>query len=395
MILVGILGILLVFTGLWPRRRGDTPYCRKCKYNLTGITSNRCPECGNATGKRGVVVGIRKRKPIRGILGLLLLCPLIGIIYDEAIVFDWFAHQPTSWLIWELESADELLACRASNELYWRFNRRKLSISEQSRFVDAILDWEGTRSSLLDTGGITFTGEVVGSSIKFITCYDRKFLAETYREGLMSDSQIDEYFRQIRESKLINVTAILEVPSGAERTQSKLIDLLLDFQGRLSGEHYLSPDCMQHYIDYLGKCQLAELMSNAQEARFFNQLVLYEFDITSEIVSGDTFTFELARHLRIPSDPWYIDIGNGVFVIGNQEFELDQYTVEPYTYWRTTIFRHRLPCNLPAGKHELVLEVPLATYLGEVADESSTLFVDNRKIRVSQEIVVSKKTPDL
>jgi hypothetical protein len=26
----------------------DSPHCRTCGYNLTGLTSNRCPECGTS-----------------------------------------------------------------------------------------------------------------------------------------------------------------------------------------------------------------------------------------------------------------------------------------------------------------------------------------------------------
>ena len=43
-------GIVLLVRGLYPRRQGDTPYCRKCHYNLTGTNLDaddaRCPECG-------------------------------------------------------------------------------------------------------------------------------------------------------------------------------------------------------------------------------------------------------------------------------------------------------------------------------------------------------------
>jgi hypothetical protein len=28
-------------------REGDAPHCERCGYNLTGLTSGRCPECGS------------------------------------------------------------------------------------------------------------------------------------------------------------------------------------------------------------------------------------------------------------------------------------------------------------------------------------------------------------
>ena len=52
-----LLGLWLLKTGLWPRRRGDTPYCRKCGYNLTALTSERCPECGSIVARAGTVRG--------------------------------------------------------------------------------------------------------------------------------------------------------------------------------------------------------------------------------------------------------------------------------------------------------------------------------------------------
>ena len=46
LIVLSILAIWLLKTGIWPRRRGVTPHCAGCGYNLTGLTGERCPECG-------------------------------------------------------------------------------------------------------------------------------------------------------------------------------------------------------------------------------------------------------------------------------------------------------------------------------------------------------------
>ena len=46
-----------------PRRRGNTPHCARCEYNLTGLTSDRCPECGTEMIPANIVYGERVRQP--------------------------------------------------------------------------------------------------------------------------------------------------------------------------------------------------------------------------------------------------------------------------------------------------------------------------------------------
>ncbi|MDX2197543.1 MAG: hypothetical protein SF069_01070 [Phycisphaerae bacterium] len=57
---------LLARYAFFGRRVGDTPFCRKCRYNLTGVTIDdaaaRCPECGVELVTRLPLRGVRPRR---------------------------------------------------------------------------------------------------------------------------------------------------------------------------------------------------------------------------------------------------------------------------------------------------------------------------------------------
>ncbi len=57
------VGILLLRMLSRPRRRGTTPHCARCEYNLTGLTSDRCPECGTEMIPANIVYGEKIRRP--------------------------------------------------------------------------------------------------------------------------------------------------------------------------------------------------------------------------------------------------------------------------------------------------------------------------------------------
>ncbi len=70
-----VLGLTLVWFGVRPRRRGTTPHCRRCNYNLTGLDSDRCPECGTPLTPKTVVIGEGRRRPVRIVAGCVSRCP--------------------------------------------------------------------------------------------------------------------------------------------------------------------------------------------------------------------------------------------------------------------------------------------------------------------------------
>ncbi len=84
MIFTVILLIALLLVGTWlfirgrrPRRVGDTPHCRRCDYNLTGLKHPTCPECGAWLFPRTIAIG--DRHPRKGrIAGGLMMMAIAG-----------------------------------------------------------------------------------------------------------------------------------------------------------------------------------------------------------------------------------------------------------------------------------------------------------------------------
>lgn len=63
-------GILLLVAGLRYRYCGDEPHCANCSYNLTGVASEVCPECGMPETANAVVYGERYRRWWLVLLGI-------------------------------------------------------------------------------------------------------------------------------------------------------------------------------------------------------------------------------------------------------------------------------------------------------------------------------------
>jgi hypothetical protein len=126
---VVLVGAGMMWVGYWPRRRGQTPHCRKCNYNLLGNESGRCPECGTAITRRKVVYGERPRRRTLGTVGLVVVLAgllgfggmTVGVLNDV----DLYHYKPDSWVVGDLAWRDGQIAARAWNELARRYSSHK------------------------------------------------------------------------------------------------------------------------------------------------------------------------------------------------------------------------------------------------------------------------------
>lgn len=138
-----LAGGVLTLTALFGRRRGETPYCRKCKYNLTGIDGDRCPECGRAIAGRNVVRGERPRRRARLAVGLacLLLAAtaLTGFGIATARGVDWYAHAPSALLLAAMQHAEDDIAIESLGELSGRVVLRKLNGEQVTALTELCL----------------------------------------------------------------------------------------------------------------------------------------------------------------------------------------------------------------------------------------------------------------
>ena len=96
-------GCFLFVYGLRGRWVGDEPHCRKCNYNLTGLPSQQCLECGTDVSGKNVVIGRRHRR-WRALVPapLLLLVSITGLglgAYGQAKGINWYAYLPTFVLL--------------------------------------------------------------------------------------------------------------------------------------------------------------------------------------------------------------------------------------------------------------------------------------------------------
>jgi len=133
----GVIGLVFVTIGLRGRRTGSEPRCKSCEYNLTCLTSDRCPECGNPVTPPNVVRGLRRKRPISLCVGAVLLALAMTALIERARRTNWYPHLPFRVLL-ILGQRDDPMALL---ELRYRFNgEHGLSDSQLRMLATACLD---------------------------------------------------------------------------------------------------------------------------------------------------------------------------------------------------------------------------------------------------------------
>lgn len=144
--LFGCVGFVLVVLGLaW--RRGDTPRCARCSYDLTSLDATNCPECNaDLTREKGIVRG--QRRYGLAWMGALMLF-MGGVVFAGTFLTGpKFDQRKPLWLLdLELRLVEEPGEFRIKEELRRRAFDTKRSFAERQAIANLALREAQNRDS--------------------------------------------------------------------------------------------------------------------------------------------------------------------------------------------------------------------------------------------------------
>lgn len=135
-----VVAVVLFWWCVRGRRVGDEPRCKGCEYNLTGLGSNRCPECGatlrdDLDRPLGIVHGRRKRSPVWVTVAVVVLL-FSGTVFVASLSrmnINWLRFAPTVWVTSSAENGTR----NAMDELVRRYKAKTLSAEQINAVISA------------------------------------------------------------------------------------------------------------------------------------------------------------------------------------------------------------------------------------------------------------------
>ncbi|MCB9850874.1 MAG: hypothetical protein H6817_09245, partial [Phycisphaerales bacterium] len=178
--LIALVGLVLLGFGVKGRRVGDEPRCRKCGYNLTGATAQVCSECGKTIDAQGVVFGVRRRRKLAILLGVLCVLPISGRWsvkgYQYAQTVNRYQFYPFSWVLADSGGGE----AEALDEVDRRLRSGRLNATQSAQLAIAALKKQGATTA-------------DGQTQQWVDMLE--FL---YQAGDLSGDQTTTYFAQMR-----------------------------------------------------------------------------------------------------------------------------------------------------------------------------------------------------
>jgi hypothetical protein len=288
-----LIALLLIRLSWFPRRRGDTLHCKRCNYNLQGLTSDRCPECGQYLSPKNIIKGQRHRRPSTAVFALLLL--LVGItgiaagLNERIRKTDWYTYKPTSWVFADLKSADQSLYDRAWKEIQSRLQAKKISLLEQSQLYQSAVD------ALAKTSP--------GAKEELL-----QYLKENFKD--LNSSQGDFTLNRILNETQIT-TSGLDATNAARIADLDNWNLLSTSQDNQLIEFALRSQAapqttlnFQWFINLLGDRALRDKLSPAQRERFFDQAMSITLAARADTLAGEPLPYEIKIAGIGPESGW-------------------------------------------------------------------------------------------
>jgi hypothetical protein len=142
-VFTAVVGEALIRRGWRGTRRGDSPHCPQCDYNLTGLESPRCPECGTVLVPDEIPIGQLHRSPAGICMGLVTwgvtVCLAVTLYHGvrHTLRSDWYFLRPTSVVIDDLH--DRQLIERAPRELSRRLKSDSLTDGQKKLAAEAVI----------------------------------------------------------------------------------------------------------------------------------------------------------------------------------------------------------------------------------------------------------------